>query len=73
MTEVEALAKIATAIEHLAVAVAGIGTVAWLTFFFKNQSPSAALDRLTTVITRWLARRENADPERERSRLTGRP
>jgi hypothetical protein len=57
MTEVEALAKIATAIEHLALAVGTLGTVAWLTFFFKSQSPNSSINRLCDILEKWLAKK----------------
>lgn len=50
MTEVEALEKIAVAIEHLAVAVGSLGTVAWLTLIFKSQSANSSINSLVDVI-----------------------
>ena len=50
MTEADALEKIANAIEHLALAVGGLGTVAWLTLFFKDQSPSSAINHLAEIL-----------------------
>lgn len=50
MSEVEALNNIAKAIEHLAVAVGSLGTVAWLTLFFKSQSANSSINNLVDVI-----------------------
>jgi len=57
MTEVEALNNIAKAIEHLAVAVGGLVTVAWLTLFFKSQSANSSINHLTEVLEKWLKNR----------------
>ena len=57
MSEVEALEKIASAIEHLAVAVGSLGTVAWLTLFFKSQSANSSINHLAGVLEKWLANR----------------
>jgi hypothetical protein len=56
MSEVEALEKIASAIEHLAVAVGCLGTVAWLTLFFKSQSADSSINHLAEVLEKWLAK-----------------
>jgi len=50
MTEVDALLKIASAIESLAIVMSGIGTVFWLALFFKSMSSDSAIRRLTDVI-----------------------
>ena len=55
MSEIEALEKIANAIEHLAVAVACLGVAAWLTLFFKSQSANASIEGLAKVLEKWLA------------------
>lgn len=38
MTEIDALNNIAKAIEHVAVAIGGVGTVLWLMLFFKDMN-----------------------------------
>lgn len=50
MTEIDALLKIASAIDHLAAAIASIGTVAWLALFFKSMSANSAVEKLAKAI-----------------------
>jgi hypothetical protein len=50
MTEIDALVKIANAIEHLANAVGGVGFTLVLFLLFKNMgTPSYSMDKLTKV------------------------
>jgi len=50
MTEIDALLKIASAIEHLAIVMGGIGTVCWLALFFKSMSSDSSIRHLSDVI-----------------------
>ena len=50
MTEIDALIRIADAIEHLAVVLGGIGAVAWLALFFKSMSADSSIRHLADVI-----------------------
>ena len=57
MTEVDALNNIAKAIEHVAVAIGGVGTVMWLFLFFKDmggKDMSSSINNLATVISKVL-------------------
>ena len=58
MTEVDALLKIATALEHIATALGTLGLVAWLTLFFKNQSPNSSIEKLTDMLRERLSARQ---------------
>ena len=65
MTEVDALLRIANAIEHLAVVLGGIGTVAWLALFFKSMSANSSVKHLADVIEdvieqEWPEQNENS-------------
>lgn len=59
MTEIEALLKIASAVNNLAAAFAGIGTVAWLALLFKSMSAQGGVNRLADVAERWLQREKD--------------
>ena len=51
MTEIDALLKIASAIEHLASAVGGVGFTLVLFLFFKNMGTSSySLDKIVDAI-----------------------
>mgnify|MGYP001558993614 CR=1 FL=1 len=59
MTEVDALLKIAVAIEYLAIVFGGIATVCWLALLFKSMSANSSISHLADVIEKQLATRKN--------------
>lgn len=54
MTETEALAQIADAINKLAIAVGSLATIGWLTLFFKTQNSNNSIEKLVEVIKKWV-------------------
>ena len=63
MTEIDALYKIAEAIELLAIAVGGVGMVLWLIFLFKSMSSNSSIKSLVEIIKTWLEERTLAAKE----------
>jgi hypothetical protein len=56
MTEVDALSNIASAIEHLANCVGGLGIIAFLTLILKSQSSEGAMYRIANMLEKWIAK-----------------